>query len=273
MVEEKKVKKVEKKDKKKRGRKKKKNIGLEDKINCTIETAKMREFLKAVYALCDETKIYIRQDGWEIVLVDPAHVGLLKFDLPATEFEEYIYDSKKEEIHIAVDVEKILRLLNKLGNGITTIFIDVSGITVKSEGISRRFALLDVEDFKDTKIPELTLDIKLTLDRDDVKKLHKALKIINSFADYIRLQVKDGKFMVLSYDDDEEELKAEICKAKGDCVSNYPLDYFLDIVERIMAIQRAFMQENITIEFKKDYPVKVACGNAFYLLAPRIDYE
>lgn len=246
------------------------------KITCTIETAKIREFLRATYILCDEVKISIKNEGWKINTVDPAHVGLVNFTLPAEEFTEYEND---DEVEIAIDIHKIYKYISHFGEGLTKIFITPAGITIKCEGISRNFALLDVEEYKDVKVPELSLNAKITLDRETIQKFYKALKIADTFAQYIKLQAeKTGMFTVFT-DEDNENMQAEIgsiAEIEGEeekVVSRYPLDYLSDMTDRIIAIMNTFMKESVVIEFAKDRPIKISCGDVYYMLAPSIYYE
>ena len=236
----------------------------------TIDGKKMIAFLDAIGALVDETKIKITNDGWEAKTVDPAHVGLIHFLLKDCEFEEY---NIEQEIEIAVDILKILNFLKLVDYKQLHIKITPLTLTMASNGISRGFTLLDVSEYPDTKIPDMSYTAKAKLSKEETDKFFRALKIADSITQGVKIKIEDEKLIVFT-GEDEGNLRAEICTtAEGEGESGYPVDYLLDMAKKIELVMMAFEEGECTIEFAKDYPIKISCGDMYYMLAPRIEVE
>ena len=236
----------------------------------TIDGKKMIAFLDAIGALVDETKIKITNDGWEAKTVDPAHVGLIHFLLKDCEFEEY---NIEQEIEIAIDILKILNFLKLVDYKQLHIKITPLTLTMASNGISRGFTLLDVSEYPDTKIPDMSYTAKAKLSKEETDKFFRALKIADSITQGVKIKIEDEKLIVFTRED-EGNLRAEICTtAEGEGESGYPVDYLLDMAKKIELVMMAFEEGECTIEFAKDYPIKISCGDMYYMLAPRIEAE
>jgi len=238
-------------------------------LEFTISAKDMITFAKAVSTVVSNcpVRINIDSEGWHVVQTNSEHVSLVNY----TEREFMANDGIEERV-IVVDMDYILSFLNKMKyDGIVFIKIDKDSITFNANGITRKFPLHDTDEIPETKIPQLEYDAKIVV--EDAEKLYKIIDIAETLSEYIIITTQDGECVIEA----EEEFVNEGMKAKiygeisGEAKSKYAIEYLKPVIKMVKELQKRWQGEKITIEYKTDYPIKIAIADVYYLIAPRVE--
>lgn len=235
----------------------------------------LRAIIDAIAILVDEVKFKLADDGVYGRTVDPAHVGMIDFQLKKDAFDEY---KNEKETEIGIDLERLRGIL-KIASSDDIVALkydeEEGRLHVKIGNLTRKISLLDVSEMPDTKIPSLDLPAEIVVPTNE---MHQAIRAAEEIADHIVLiGDEDGFEMRAEGDTDVVELRIPkeqlySLKCEERVRSMFPLDYLRDMVKIAKG-----KSDEITINLGTDYPVKLAFDMAggyikiTYLLAPRIE--
>jgi proliferating cell nuclear antigen len=239
------------------------------------ETKLIKEPITIISDLVTEAKFKIGKNGIEMIAMDPANVAMVVFRLLSSAFVEY---NVKEETEIALNLNNFKQVLRRIkGNdNLTTELSDNKLKLVLSGSTIRTFylPLIDQQE-KDHKEPDLKF--KTTI-KCPSSMLNDAIEDVEIVAESVMFQSEDKKFIVSASGDTGKanvEIKAEDdvqIETSEKVKSKYSIEYLKKM------IQGSKISSNVTIQFNKDYPLKLEYKELdkvqmLFILAPRIEND
>ncbi len=233
-----------------------------------------KRIVEVVSVIVNEVKFNIKDDGFHIKAVDPAHVAMVELNIAPQAFNEY----NAEDTELGVDLDKMESII-RLGKGNdemdATYDEDSERLVIRIGNLVRKMTLLDVSTMPDLKIPNLQFPAKVELLADDFLL---GIRAAQSVSDYVVLTAEKDSFELSAGTQEEinqkfskEQLLSLECKDKSR--SLFSLDYLSSMMKGIRS------GEKLAIFIGNDYPVRIEFetldGNASvaYLLAPRTEIE
>lgn len=244
-------------------------------IEIVMKYDAIKEWLKAINSLVDETKICINKNGLYAKTVDTAHVAMVESYLDKSCFESFTPSKNKE--YIGVDVEYLIKYI---GTPIDTDIIsmginkDLTILSLNVDGVESEICLEEPDVYSDAKIPNLNLPVKASMSSEKVKRMVKELEPIT---DHILFSAKEGEFQIIGYSSKiNKRCRLQLEKMqivdKKTYTSMFPLDYMSNIL-------RLVKTPWITLWMGQDYPVKIEFEQKYgvakhtFILAPRVESE
>jgi proliferating cell nuclear antigen len=250
-----------------------------DKAIIELDTRVLKDIMTIADTITEEIKISCNTDGIELKLVDPAHVAMVKINIPINAFVRY--ELPNGPLEFGIDVIKILDVLKiKAGTTVTMDFDKsklVGGLTIKTGKITKGLLPDDISGMRKPKFPKLDLPTITELKTEDMTD---SIKLMEQITDHVQILVNDdGITMTAKGETSQGEYKIE----KTDCTLNhapgievkslYSLDYLKSMIKTITTIKT----KDIILNMGDDYPMKIdgIAGPIQYsfLLAPRIEND
>ncbi|MBR2254779.1 MAG: DNA polymerase sliding clamp [Candidatus Methanomethylophilaceae archaeon] len=244
-------------------------------FKAVLKSDTLKGMVDIVSTLIDEIKFTINADGMTLKAVDPAHVAMIELEVNKEAFDSY----EAEDTELGLDLDKVKGVLKLASSGdmICLEQDEIHGrLVFKVGNITRRMNLVDTSTMNDPKVPSLNLPSMVTVASDE---LLKGIRAAESISDHLAL--KSGPdFFELSCEGETDSVSLRLDKDKleeiespEETVSQFPLDYFSNIIKAIPG------GTLVRIELGQDHPLKLLFGLADgnvtvnYLLAPRIENE
>jgi len=233
-----------------------------------------KRIVEVISVIVSEVKFNIRNDGFHIKAVDPAHVAMVELNISPKAFDEY----SANDTELGIDLDKLDSMI-KLGKGSEGIEVtydeESERLVVKIGNLVRRMTLLDVSTMPDLKIPNLQFPARVELLSDDFLL---GIRAAQSVSDYLVLTAESNGFELSAGTQEEinqkfskDQLLSLDCKERAR--SLFSLDYLSSMIKGIRS------GEKLTLFLGNDYPVRIEFeildGNGYvaYLLAPRTEIE
>jgi len=235
----------------------------------------LREIVSVVGTLVEEVKLNISSEGLSLRAVDPAHVAMVEMTIKAGAFEEL----KASNCEIGLDIEKLREIL-KLARqgGILKLHHDEdkNKLVVSIDNLTRKMSLVDTAGMSDPKVPNVSLQAKVTVKAEE---LNQGIRASESISDHIALTATPDAFE-LSAEGETDSVSLKLPKdllegleCKDTQKSLFSLDYFSNMIKSVGA------SPTVTLNLGTDYPVRIEFdiaggqGHVKYLLAPRIEND
>ena len=235
----------------------------------------LRDSISVISELVNEVNIKFDKDGLEIIAMDPANVAMIVFRLLSSSFIEY---DVKNEHNMTVNLEMLKQVLKRarpedsisleLDEDLNKLNIHLKGESIRNFSLG----LLDASD-KEQKVPILKFSAKITTNCLNFNELIEDMGIIG---ESVSLDVKDGK-LIIHTEGNTSSGKAEVLsgsniKIEGNGKARYSLEYLKKI------IKGSKLADEMSLEFAKDYPLKVEYKvldrlRLATILAPRVSNE
>lgn len=238
-----------------------------------IRTDVLKEIVGVISTLVDEAKFNVEPDGVTVRAVDPAHVAMLDLRISPDAFESYSANSMSFAVEIGKlrDVLKLAR-----ADDLIDLSFDEEGnrLVARIENLTREMSLLDIAGMTDPKVPQLSLDVSVTI---PTRELTRGIRASETVSEHVALSASPDGFEISAAGDRDS---AKLVLSKDDVIelkcsqkvrSLFSLEYFSNMVKSIGS------SETVTIYLGNDYPMKMAfsiaggAGEVIYLLAPRIE--
>ena len=240
-----------------------------------VEPRYLKESISVISELVNETRIKVNKDGIELVAMDPANVAMVIFKLFASGFTEYQVDAPVDIAINLANFKQILRRANQ--TDILTLELTENKLKVELKSSSTRtfsLPLIDVEE-KDQKIPELSFPVSVQIASS---VLNEAIGDADIVADSVTFAAEPGRFSLHASGDLNSatiELKADDntrIDARDKVSAKYSVEYLKKMIEG------SKLADNVTIQFNKDYPLKLTYATIdkvmlSFILAPRVDTD
>ena len=221
----------------------------------------------------DELLVEYTDDGWRILMTDPAHVTMIKIDVGREAMVSYEVSGETAERKTCISVKKLAEALSVISDDGPMSLLDDGGIfRVDCGKIHRRIRKAGI--FQTPVYPSLRLRCNFTLDTNDISKI---LSTGTSLSDHFSIECGPNGLRVIiedsmdtsSYEDPEITPDCEDPEDKSETFrSMFPLDYFNKALKGING--------EVLIEMDTDMPIRMLSLKPFvtvYLLAPRVEKD
>lgn len=239
------------------------------------DTKFLKESISIIADLVTEVQFKITTNGLELVAMDPANVAMVVYKLLSSSFVEY---NVKEEVTLALNLNELKQVLRRVKPADTlTLENPDAKLKITLKGKSKReflLPLIDIEE-REQKIPKLDFTVKITTDASVINDAIEDVDIIGESVAFIASE----KSFKISSNSDLSQAEVEILPdetttidAQEETKSKYSIEYLKKM------IQGAKLAEKVTVEFSKDYPLKLDYTvkdkmQLAFILAPRVDND
>ena len=229
----------------------------------------LKDCISTISGLVQECIIEFKSDGIHIISMDLANVCMVICNVLESAFQKYESNDEK----ICINMQTLKDVLRKATNKDMLIMElgDKLKITLKAK-VTREFniALINVDDDKSVKIPNVEYDTILTMKS---LELDDAIDSVGLVSEAVKIEYQDKKLLLWS-DEVQNDVKVTINELKVEkelnCFSKFSIDYMKKIIEA------SKICDNVKIGLKQDFPlyaeykVPDKIFISFYL-APRVD--
>jgi len=242
------------------------------------ENRYLKDSITIISDLVNEARFKINKDSIELVAMDPANVAMVVFKLLGSCFTEYNVD---KPVEICLNLSNLKQVLRRVKpDDIIIIELDPNNrlkMQFKSS-TTRTFylPLIDIEE-KEQKVPELKFPVTVKIPSS---MLNEAVEDADIIAESVNFVGEKEKLTILA-EGDLSKVNIEIPKGENvniavetdDIVkSKYSIEYLKKI------IQASKLSDEVSIQFNKDYPLKLEYKEInkvllFFILAPRVENE
>ena len=239
------------------------------------DTKFLKESIGIIADLVTEVRFKVTKNGLELVAMDPANVAMVVYKLLSSGFVDY---DVKNECTLAMNLNDLKQVLRRVKPSDTiTLENPEAKLKVTLKGKTKReflLPLIDVEE-KEQKIPSLEFKASIKTDASVINDAIEDVDIIGESVAFFA----DSKSFKISSSSDLSQAEVEILPddtttidAKEETRSKYSIEYLKKM------IQGAKLADKATIEFSKDYPLKLDYTvkdkmQLMFILAPRVDND
>jgi len=235
----------------------------------------LKDSISIISELVNETRIKVSSEGIELIAMDPANVAMVVFKLLPSAFTEYQVDSP---VDIAVNLANLRQILRRANaTDMLTLELEENKLKIQLKSSSTRtfsLPIIDIEE-KEQKVPELTFPVNIQMSS---AILNEAINDAEIVAESVSFGAEPNKFTLHAEGDlnsaaidisGSENTKIEATEAVK---SKYSVEYLKKMIEG------SKLAENVTIQFNKDYPLKLTYSTVdrvmlSFILAPRVDND
>jgi proliferating cell nuclear antigen len=239
------------------------------------DTKFLKDSVSIIADLVTEVRFKVTKNGLELVAMDPANVAMVVFRLLSSGFVEY---DVKAESTLAINLNDLKQVLRRVKQSDTlTLENPEAKLKVTLKGASKReflLPLIDIEE-KDQKIPDLKFAVTVSTTSQVITDAIEDVDIVGESVAF----VANAKAFRITSSSDLSQADVEILAdetttiaAKEETKSKYSIEYLKKM------IQGAKLAEKATIQFSKDYPLKLDYTvkdrmQLAFILAPRVDND
>ena len=238
----------------------------------------LKDSITIISDLVNEARFKLSKDAMELIAMDPANVAMVVFKLLSSAFTEY---NLEKEMTIAINLDNLKQVLRRAGasDTITLEVDDKNKLVITLRGNTTRtfsMPLIDIDD-KEQKIPELNFAAVI---KTESGLLNSAIEDADIVAESVSFVAEQDVFSI-NAEGDMNKAKIEI-KAGDDTSisikegSSIKAKYSIEYLKRMISGSKLASQA--TIEFSKDYPLKLSYTaldkvSIMFILAPRVEND
>lgn len=216
-----------------------------------------------VTLMTDDVDIYPDEGGWDIRVIDSAHVSMAHIRISKDLFTDFaVWD------RFTMDAAKVKEMLKHTGEEIE-LEMGSGRMDIISDRLTQHMAI-PVSTFPNVKVPDIqTTSASIMVDAEPLKRL---LKAAGDRMEYCRLIVgANGVKIIARRNDDDVDIMIpadECISIAGEAKSSYPLSY----MQKFAAV----MPKGTIPEFRfsDDFPLVIDFGDQTFsvtwIVAPRI---
>jgi proliferating cell nuclear antigen len=240
------------------------------------ESKHLKDSVSIISELVNEARFTVRKDGLELLAMDPANVAMVHYKLLASSFSEYDAGGTPS---FAINLQNLKQILRRAGANDTLVLeTQENKLKVVIRGSSTRtfhLPLLDLEE-REQQVPKLTFTASVTT---DALQLQMAIDDADIVAESLAFVAEENSLQINA----EGDLSRALIEMVADATTKIVLKdgkvrarYSIEYLKKM--IQAAKLTEKVTIEFSKDYPLKLSFKvldklALEFILAPRIENE
>ncbi len=245
-----------------------------------VDSKILKTSISAIANLIEEATFKLMPEGIRMKAMDPSHVALVDFDLPAEAFAEYgVKQTASIGINIA-EINKIMARAKSEDELIMELDEEKNRLELTFKGASTRKFSISLIDISEAELPEPKLQFTATADIL-AGVIQDGLKDAELVGDNITCGLtEEGFSMSTRGDKGATELKLH----KGDSgllkISvKQPARAMFNVVYLVNMTKAASSADTITMNLGEnlpiqlDFPVADGKGRLRFLLAPRIEAE
>ncbi len=236
--------------------------------------------ISAMVNLIEQAAFKFTQEGVRVKAMDPSHVALVDFELPASAFEEYKVKQPTVLGIALTEMNKITARAKAEDELIIELDEEKNRLSLVFKGASTRRFSLPLMDISEAELPEPKLQFTATADVG-AGVIQDGLKDAEIVSDNVKFELNEDGFYLFAESDkgatelkvhkgDEALPKLNVKQASG---ATYNIKYLSDMAKA------ASPSEIITINLGTDLPIQLdfqiagGKGKLRFLLAPRIEAE
>lgn len=221
-----------------------------------IKASLFKTFLDAVSRIDADPRLSINKSGLSTIGVDPAHVALVKANIPISPDLDIT-----EDLNVCVDAKKLLSFIKNY-KGTDVLDITFDGGKTKINGGMLKFSTNQLTDKSPPKIPNITMPAFGTANVKELKGIISA-----KVSDNVKFAINTQKLTV-SLENETDNISASYeTECTGEYGAAYPTDYIVN----------ALISEEANIEFGNDIPCRIKPViegmEIVFLIAPRIESD
>jgi proliferating cell nuclear antigen len=237
----------------------------------------LKESIAIISDLVNEAKFKITPNAMELVAMDPANVAMVIFKLLSSTFTEY---DVKKETEFGINLTNLKQILRRAKpTDMLTIELDPSNkIKIQLKGTATRtFSLPIIElEEREQRIPELSFSVTI---KTTTNILNDAIEDVDIVAESVSFITNPQKFTIQAEGDlskahieINEDEQTKIKTPQDTIKSKYSIEYLKKM------IGGSKIADEVTIQFSKDYPLKLEFKEVdkvllSFILAPRVENE
>ena len=238
----------------------------------------LKESVSIISELVNEARLKVTKDGIELVAMDPANVAMVVFKLLSSSFTEYKVDKETE---IAINLNNLKQVLRRSKpNDLVNIELSEDNkLKVQLKSSSTRTFFIPLMDFeeKEQKVPDL--EFPVTIETSAIM-LDEAIEDADIVSESVNFIADKDKFSLQAEGDLSRahiELKmGDSTRIKNSTGAQVKAKYSLEYLKKM--IQGSKIADNVTIQFNKDYPLKLNYNTVdrvllSFILAPRVEND
>ncbi len=242
------------------------------------EPSYLKESISIISDLVNEARFKITPNAIELVAMDPANVAMVIFKLLSSSFTEY---DVKKDTEIAINLNNLKQVLRRASTkDMLTMELDAENrlkIQLKST-TTRTFNLPIIElEEKEQKVPDLKFPVTINTSSSI---LNEAIADVDVVGESVTFIAEPKKF-TLQAEGDLNQAKIEIKEDDTTTVSMHgdekvKAKYSIEYLKKM--INGSKLSDNVTIQFSKDYPLKLEYKAVdklmlSFILAPRVEND
>jgi proliferating cell nuclear antigen len=237
----------------------------------------LKESISVISELVNEARFKVTSNAVELVAMDPANVAMVIFKLLSSAFSEYSVESDTE---IGINLSNLKMILKRAKpNDTISLEIEESKLKIQLKSTSTRtfyIPIIELED-KDQRIPDLQFPVTISTTSST---LSEAIDDVDVVGESVAFKAMKGK-LTIAAEGDLSKAKVEIednedTKVNSDSSEELKAKYSIEYLKKMVTGSK--LSSNVTIQFNKDYPLKLeykAMDKVLlsFILAPRVEND
>ena len=241
------------------------------------DTKYLKDSISVISELVNEARFKITPNSMELVAMDPANVAMVIFKLLSSAFTEFTVEKDTE---ISVNLSNFKQILRRAKpSDMLTLELEEGKLNIVFKGDNVRtfsLPLIDIDE-REQKIPNLEFPITV---KTKSSKLGDAIEDVDVVAESVSFVVEPKKMTIHAEGDLSKahiELKADdsthiVTNTQDKIKSKYSVEY----LKKMLTASK--LAEDLTIQFNKDYPLKLEFKEMdklllAFILAPRVEND
>jgi len=238
----------------------------------------LKDPISIISELVTEARFKITPDAIELVAMDPANVAMVVFKLLSSTFTEYKIENATE---IAINLSNLKQILRRAKpNDMLSMELDSDNkLKIQLKGNSTRtFSLPIIElEEKEQKVPSLNFPLTINTTAD---VLNDAIEDVDIVAESVSFMAEPKK-LTIQAEGDLSKAHIEINEGESTKITTEGSDkikskYSIEYLKKMIAGSK--ITDNVTIQFNKDYPLRLEFKEVdrillSFILAPRVEND
>lgn len=240
-------------------------------MKLAIDATHLETYLDALTTTVDEAPITATKNGLHTQAVDPAHILMADATLSAGNAVGY----EPTGDTYGIDLDKLADALGPAqGDDTVTLRVEDNTLHVEYANLHRQMRLVDTDNLGSPDIPDLDLNVELSVERGEFKRGVEAALTVT---DTVTFET-DGEEFVMRAEGDLDTVRLTLPGPQTGNNDDLPSAQSMYAAGRLMTLQKAMPPVNrVKVAYKTDHPARIAWDSGEvsveYLLAPRIENE
>ena len=236
--------------------------------------------VSAMSNLIEEASFKLTPDGVKMKAMDPSHVALVDFEIPASAFAEYgVKQPTSLGINLA-EMNKIMARAKAEDEFIMELDEEKNRLALTFKGASTRRFSLPLIDTGESELPEPKLQFTATADIV-AGVVQDGLRDGEIMGDNVACELtEEGFFMLTEGDTGATELKLRKgdpgllkLNVKQSARAMFNIKYLIDMTKAVSSADTIAINLGTNLPIQLDFPIAEGKGRLRFLLAPRIEAE
>jgi len=210
-----------------------------------------------------EGELTFDDKGIKLTAMDPANVAMILFEMDKSNFTEYVNDGNNK---YGVKFNDFITMLKRIKGDMTLEFGEQIILSCKGKKFTMPILSMDEEQ---KKVPVLDFKVNISVKADDFKSALEdcAFCALADDTGSITFNVKKTGEFILSTNgkmiDANTDIKLLSHTIPEDMQTKFSIEYLQKFINKTLS-------DTLTLEFSKDYPLRLTDDKIKYILAPRI---